>query len=673
MKRPQAALLLAALAAPAALHGQTVERTVPARDTLIAAPVPRATLLPAVVVTGWRFGARGADGQSLSRADWENAPQPGEDPFRMVGRLPGVTSSDESARFHVRGGANEELLVRIDGLELVEPFHVKEFEGGAISVVDAAALGGVELLTGGFTAEYGDRLTGVFDMRTAAPPAAGTRTELGLSLTNARYLGRGGFGEGRGGWMLSARRGYLDLVLDMVHAARTDGNYFVPRYGDAMGKVQWRLSPRHEISLHALWAGDRFSARDRQTLLAHTRYSDGYAWATWTGQYGGGLGSETVASTGRLTWDRGGTWTRDRAGTDASDQRTLRFGALRQDWTWALAPRAALKWGWEAKQQAAEYDYRSVRVTHTAQDGVVTARTDTVRMLRSPDGSALGGYLAGRVQPVAPLTVEAGVRLDRQSWTGDRDVSPRVNAALALGPATTVRAAWGMYAQAQAIHALQVQDGIGTFGPSERAEHRVLGIEHAAKGVSYRAEAYQRVLTRQRPRFANLNRSFDIFPEVEGDRVLLSPVDGQARGIELFAQRSDDRPVRWWAGYSLAQVRQTYATFTAPGDADQRHTVHLGGAYVPSARWRLSAAWEFHTGLPITGATFQSGRAADGTLWVKTIRGPLYGERLPAYHRMDLRLTRSWANRHGAGTAFLDVFNLYNQQNSRAYSYSYSP
>jgi hypothetical protein len=668
-----AALLAAAFAAPlpaqsASPGDSTARPAAAARDTVTAPPL----LLPGVVATGWRFGAA-AGAQSLSRSDWENAPQPGEDPFRMVDRLPGVSSGDLSAKFYVRGGSNDELLVRLDGLELVEPFHVKEFEGGALSIVDMQALGGVDLLTGGFTAEYGDRLTGVFDMRTAAPPRQGTRTTLGLSLTSARALSQGGFGGGRGQWMVSARRGYLDLVLDMVDASHTDGNYFVPRYGDLMGKVRYRLGERHDVGFHALYASDRFRARDHQDLLARTGYGNGYMWGDWTARWGAGLESQTVLSAGRLTWDRRGTWTADRAGTTASDQRRLRLVDARQDWTWAFSGRVAARWGWQAKSEDAEYDYSSVRVQNLVQDGVTSAHTDTVAIGTAPSGSAVGGYLSGRARLLPPLTVEAGVRYDRVGWTGDRDWSPRLNAALALGPATSLRAAWGTYHQAQAIHSLQVQDGVDTFLPSERAEHRVLGIEHTAGGVSLRAEAYQRVLSRQRPRYANLDRTVDVFPEVENDRVLLRPLGGDARGVELFAQAAGERPVRWWAGYALAQVRERYTGFTAPGEMDQRHTVHLGGAYVPSPRWRMSAAWEFHSGLPITGSTFQSGMSSNGRLWVKTIRGPLYGERLLAYHRMDLRFTRTWAGRHGNGSVFLDVFNLYDRSNPRSYSYSYSP
>ena len=93
---------------------------------------------------------------------------------------------------------------------------------------------------------------------------------------------------------------------------------------------------------------------------------------------------------------------------------------------------------------------------------------------------------------------------------------------------------------------------------------------------------------------------------------------------------------------------------------------------MPSPRWRLSAAWQYHSGLPITARSWESGRLEDGTYWVQSTFGVPYAERLPSYHRLDARLSRTWDTRRGRVSAFLDVFNLYNRDNARAYSYSYT-
>ena len=52
--------------------------------------------------------------------------------------------------------------------------------------------------------------------------------------------------------------------------------------------------------------------------------------------------------------------------------------------------------------------------------------------------------------------------------------------------------------------------------------------------------------------------------------------------------------------------------------------------------------------------------------------GPTLGSRLPAYHRLDLRASRTIQTRHGVVKVFVDIFNAYDHQNLIAYDYSTS-
>lgn len=77
---------------------------------------------------------------SLDRKQITELPHFGDDPYRAIAVLPGVSGGDIFARFNVRGGFHDELLVRIDDMELFEPFHLKDFQG-VFSVLDPEMIG----------------------------------------------------------------------------------------------------------------------------------------------------------------------------------------------------------------------------------------------------------------------------------------------------------------------------------------------------------------------------------------------------------------------------------------------------------------------------------------------------------------------------------------------------
>ena len=105
-------------------------------------------------------------------------PHFGDDLYRAVMVVPGVSGGDISGRFNVRGGLHDEVLVRLDGLELFEPLHLKDFQG-VFTILDPNVIGSLEVTTGGYPVEFGDRMTAVLDMTTLKPRSRRTG-EVGL-------------------------------------------------------------------------------------------------------------------------------------------------------------------------------------------------------------------------------------------------------------------------------------------------------------------------------------------------------------------------------------------------------------------------------------------------------------------------------------------------------------
>ena len=627
-----------------------------------------------IIVSPGRFGVMDAQvvaQQTVTREQIETIPQVGEDLFRAVKRLPGVASGDISTRLHVRGATDQELLVQFDGLELYEPYHLKDFDA-VLGIVDVYAIGGIDLATGGFSVEHGDKLTGVFDMHSRTPPPSGSRTTLGLSIMNASFMNQGGFDGGNGQWLLSARRGYLDVVLEL-----TGGNDDLsPVYGDVFGKVQYQVHRNHRLSANFLHAIDalNFKDFDEDGNLA-SDWKSSYGWVTWHFTPAERVTTRTMAFGGRVTRRRGGWF--DEIGrirgperATVSDRRIFEFGGVKHDATIDLSERTMLKVGAEVKQLAADYRYTAATRTVVGGPTGLGAAFDTLDVNLEPSGQELTGYLATRFRPIDRLTAEVGVRYDRVTHTDDDNVAPRVHASFDLSPQTTLRTSWGRYYQSHGIHELDVGDGETQFFPSERADQISVGLEHRFPGdVNARVEVYRRRLPQQRPRYFSVDREIDPFLETEGDRIRLDPDRGEARGLELMIRRDQGRNWAWSAHYALAEAKDEIGGVWVPRMLDQRHTFGVNLAYRPNNVWHLSWAFHYHTGWPITQSLFAVDSLADGSVILSRDFGPLNGERLPAYHRVDFRVTRNFSVGRGILQAYLDLFNAYNHTNLRSYFY----
>ena len=121
---------------------------------------PEVIRLNEVVVTPGRFSIMGTENLSRQVLSSENLKNMSwaEDITRALARLPGISSSDYSSKFTIRGGESDEVLITLDGMELYEPFHQRDYSGGLFSIVDIETVDGIDLMTGGYSAEFGNRL-----------------------------------------------------------------------------------------------------------------------------------------------------------------------------------------------------------------------------------------------------------------------------------------------------------------------------------------------------------------------------------------------------------------------------------------------------------------------------------------------------------------------------------
>ena len=111
----------------------------------------------------------------------------------VLSTMAGVSQKNEmSSQYMVRGGSYDENSVYINGIEIYRPQLISSGQQEGLSIINPDLVGQVEFSTGGFSAEYGDKMSSTLDITYRQPEAL--EGALSLSLMG----GSVSFGQGNG-------------------------------------------------------------------------------------------------------------------------------------------------------------------------------------------------------------------------------------------------------------------------------------------------------------------------------------------------------------------------------------------------------------------------------------------------------------------------------------------
>ena len=604
----------------------------------------------------------------LDQRTIQNMPDVGEDPIRAVQRLPGAAASGASAKTHLRGGESSEIGIMLNGQRLFDPFHIRDYQS-IFSTVDARAIEGVEVYTGGFPVQFGNRMSGMVLME-SLESLKPRHTEVGLSVFNTSVLTAGN--EPDRSWVFSARRGNLDLVIDPEYGS--------PSYYDVFADYTWDLSTNTTVSVNALYANDSVDVilesepTELERVISNTENAQ--VWVALDSRWSDELSSKTVLSVVAFQNLRKGTLNdEEKIVATVNDEREVRQVEFRQDFAFTREDRHLLQWGLHVRYGEGEYAYSNMAeyfglpAMFEGQD-----ESTSLALKAAPEGAAYALYFADRWKFTDRSIVEWGLRWDDQTYTdlaSDAQLSPRLSFLQALGDNTELRLSWGRYHQSQEIHELQIEDGIDTFWPAQRADHFIAGIRHTFNNrLSSRVELFHKKIKDVRPRFENLFNPLSLIPEVEPDRVRLDPSRANSHGLELSLDWSDG-PLSWWATYVLSEATDRIDGRDELRSWDQRHAFQ-GGIGWGNEKWDVSAATSVHSGWPLTELTLvEDGVDEDGEIQYVAVPGPRNADRHATFASLDFRVSRTWKLRRGSLMAFLEVSNLTNRENPCCLDFDY--
>lgn len=138
------------------------------------------------------------------------------DPLRMATGFAGVMSAnDGSNHIVVRGNAPTGLLWRMEGIDIPNPNHFGSVggTGGGISILSTQLLSNSDFVTGAFAAEYGNALSGVFDLKLRKGNNEKSEYTLQAGVLGLNVAAEGPFSKGyKGSYLVNYRYSTLALL-----------------------------------------------------------------------------------------------------------------------------------------------------------------------------------------------------------------------------------------------------------------------------------------------------------------------------------------------------------------------------------------------------------------------------------------------------------------------------
>lgn len=594
---------------------------------------------------------------NLSREEILRSPGSLQDISRLIRALPGVTQQGDLRNdMIVRSGSPAENLVLVDHIEIpnLNHFPTQGSSGGVVSLLNTDLIREATFHAGGFSSVYGDHLSSVLSVQLRDGNREKATGGVFMGFAGAGGLVEGPLLEGHGSFVLSARRSFLELV----GAAGNPED--VPVHGDIQGKVTYHPSASHKLSLLAI-AGfsdielEAEDAGDFDVISHADQVVAGVSWRwLWSNE---GEAATSLAFTS--TEFRSDVSEPVAAGLSFTNDSHERHLSLRSGFRYRLGPSRIISWGITAQRILSDID-----IGFSGTTNALNVVEPGFRRREPFHASKIGGYLDYEQQIFKRLGARIGLRLDYFDLSKESNLAPRVALSYELAELTKLTAAAGVYYQTLPAVVL-AQHPANRLVPNQRADHLMLGVKtRLAPSMQLSVEVYSKTYS---------NMAFDIenptVPVVDALASFETPVPGRvlsgggaaARGIEGLIQKKLAHRFYGSMGYGYSVAKYKDLEQREHNRAfDNRHVFSVIVGYQPDASSELSLRWRFVGGAPYT--PFDETRSTEfGTAIIRSDR--INAERLPAYHRLDLR----WNYRGRLGKfplfSYFALINSYNRRN----------
>ena len=573
------------------------------------------------------------------------------DLFRTIQALPGVlTTSEFSTGLVIRGGNTDQNLILLDGVTVYNPSHL----GGIFSNFIVDGVKEAELIKGAYNAEYGGRLSAVLNIISREGNKKKIEGKANLSLLSAQATLEGPFY--KGAWVFSGRRTYFDKIFQNVPS--------IPPYYfyDIQSHIYSDLTPKDRISL-SFYNGvddlifDTFGLAGRWgNRTISTQYRRVFSEKL--------IGNFLLANSLFFTeFGLGGS-------NGLNSDNEIDDATLAANFSWFKSSSSVVKFGAQIKNLGFLY---------------TNSFNDSLQFKIKTRPKEYAGYAKLKYSPSEKFILEPGVRINLYNVYSD-SIFPdlRFGMKYLLTEDRYINFSVGNYHQFIATFQDDYNPTIldqwiavdNTVDPAKSSQI-VLGYEEYINDLyKLQVEGYYKDIKN----LFTFEESRSTTDEAISDTALsdiVTPSNGYAYGLELFAQKMSGR-LSGWLAYTYSVSRKSMNSIFYDKNEeyynswDRTHSFSALGNYQISKKWDMNWKMSLQSGqayTPIIGYYNQILPESPDEVY-RTIPGTRNSARYSPYSRLDLGFVYHTKFFGSKMDVYVQIINLFNRKNTFRKSYN---
>tara|TARA_B100001287_G_scaffold252266_1_gene234107 strand:+ start:7602 stop:9926 length:2325 start_codon:yes stop_codon:yes gene_type:complete len=587
-----------------------------------------------------------------------------------------VTTGDQGGQMYIRGGSPIQNKVLLDGMTIYNPFH----SIGFFSVFDTDIIRSADIYTGGFSAEYGGRISSIMDITTIDGNKKHHSGKIAVNPFGSKLKIEGPIkklnennNSGSASYIFSGKTSYLEQSSKQLYTY-IDSNGLPFNFTDLYGKISINGNTGSKFNLFG------FSYNDQVKYKAVSDFN----WDSW------GIGSNFVvipASSPVLIMGRFNISDYKISLSeldpvnfgDTLDPRTSRINGfnLGFDFKYFIGENE-VKYGLEVNGFATKFNFTTLdKISNVIEDY-------TTELSAYIDGKIIKGL----------LVINPSFRAQYYASLKELSPEPRIGMKYNLSENIRLKAAGGLYSQ-NLIATNSDRDVVNLFysflqsgkdtkyqdeiildnGDTINRKHKLQKATHAifggevdlAKHLTLNIEGYYKWFNQ----LTNINRN-KLYKEDNDFNI----ETGDAYGVDLVLKYSNEKTYLWGV-YSIGKVTRWDGERTYSPLFDRRHNINIVATqtFGDNNDWEINLRWNYGSGLPFTQTQgyyhsidysqgINTNITSSNSNQLELIYGDLNQGRLSSYHRLDLAIKRNLEiNKSSNLDITASVTNIYSRKN----------